>query len=243
LKLTKKKFLLIVIAWLGIITACVIYYNKTSLFGVPVSVNPIDEEIDLSLDDNEALNKQNDRIARTVKQSSPLTTWLLSLKDSMMPQSSQLNSITDTEQPKNLSTPKVIPYNSNKQALPVLFYLKNINLLIINFLQDKDYFEQFSQIEALSDNSRLPAKIKKILHDFNKYNTNYLSENNVNRIKIFPKDHGNYLVLEKFIKIEKKSVSAKESEKLRTCIIENLETFINYFYTQEFVELLQGLEQ
>lgn len=235
--------MLIVIVWLVIITTCVIYYNKTSLFRISGSVNHIDEEIDVSLDDNKALNRQNDKTARTAQQSSPLTTWLLSLKDSIIPQSSQLNSITNTEQPKDLSTPEVIPDNSNKQALPVLSYLKNINLLIINFLQDRDYIKQISQIEALSANSRLPAKIKNILHDLNKYNINYLSEDNVNRIRIFPKDPGNYLLLEKFIKIEKKSVIAKEKEKLRTCIIENLETFINYFYTQEFIELLQGLER
>ncbi|WP_341789466.1 hypothetical protein [Rickettsia endosymbiont of Polydrusus tereticollis] len=108
-------------------------------------------------------------------------------------------------------------------------YLLNVNLLIFNFLQDQNYTKQLQAIEIIS----LPPEIKNILADLNSYNNNYLLNKIANSEKIFPT---NYLWLEKFIKIEKKSSAEKEKEQLHIAILAKLEFFINFFYSDNFKE-------
>ncbi len=112
-------------------------------------------------------------------------------------------------------------------------YLLNVNLLVANFLQDKDYTSQINQIETII----LPKEIKNILFDLANYYNNYLANNDQNMIKIFP---ANNCWIDKFIKIEKKSPNSKDREIMRSKIIMNLESFVNFFYSeklqQEFVE-------
>ncbi|WP_341754186.1 hypothetical protein [Candidatus Tisiphia endosymbiont of Dioctria rufipes] len=105
-------------------------------------------------------------------------------------------------------------------------YLLSVNLLVMNFLQDKDYTQQIRQIETVE----LPTKIKNILLDLHNYNENYLLNNSLGLVKIFPK--ANYWI-EKFIKIERKSSFTKDKEKLKLRIIGNLDFFINFFYSEE----------
>ncbi|WP_342269565.1 hypothetical protein [Rickettsia endosymbiont of Orchestes rusci] len=107
-------------------------------------------------------------------------------------------------------------------------YLLNVNLLIFNFLQDQNYTKQLQAIEIIS----LPPEIKNILADLNRYNNNYLLGKIASTEKIFPV---NYRWLEKFIKIEKKSSAEKEKEQLHAAILEKLEFFINFFYSEKFV--------
>lgn len=105
-------------------------------------------------------------------------------------------------------------------------YLLSINLLVMNFLQDKDYTRQLYQIET----TELPAKIKNILIDLHNYNKNYLFDNNLGLVQIFPKAD---CWIKQFIKIEKKSSNLKDKEKLKLKIIRNLDYFINFFYSEE----------
>ncbi|WP_341757839.1 hypothetical protein [Candidatus Tisiphia endosymbiont of Ditula angustiorana] len=105
-------------------------------------------------------------------------------------------------------------------------YLLSVNLLVMNFLQDKDYTQQIRQIETVE----LPTKIKNILLDLHNYNENYLLNNSLGLVKIFPKAN---CWIEKFIKIERKSSFTKDKEKLKLRIIGNLDFFINFFYSEE----------
>ncbi|MCC8483175.1 MAG: hypothetical protein LN561_01170 [Rickettsia endosymbiont of Labidopullus appendiculatus] len=105
-------------------------------------------------------------------------------------------------------------------------YLLSVNLLVKNFLQDEDYTEQLYQIETME----LPAKIKNILIDMHYYNKNYLIDNNLGLVRIFPKTD---CWIKQFIKIEEKSSSLKDKEKLKLKIIGNLDYFINFFYSEE----------
>ncbi|WP_341762054.1 hypothetical protein [Candidatus Tisiphia endosymbiont of Thecophora atra] len=122
---------------------------------------------------------------------------------------------------------------SSKPPPNYTIYLLSVNLLVMNFLQDKDYTQQIRQIETV----KLPTKIKNILLDLHNYNENYLLNNSLGLIKIFPKAN---CWIEKFIKIERKSSFTKDKEKLKLRIIGNLDFFINFFYSeelqQEFVE-------
>lgn len=128
----------------------------------------------------------------------------------------QENSSASSHQPEQSKAPSNVYSN----------YLLSINLLVKNFLQDKDYTEQLYQIETME----LPAKIKNILIDMHYYNKNYLLDNNLGLVRIFPK---NDCWIKQFIKIEKKSSSLKDKEKLKLKIIGNLDYFINFFYSEE----------
>ncbi|WP_341750601.1 hypothetical protein [Candidatus Tisiphia endosymbiont of Sialis lutaria] len=128
----------------------------------------------------------------------------------------QENSSASSHQPEQSKAPSNVYSN----------YLLSINLLVKNFLQDKDYTEQLYQIETME----LPAKIKNILIDMHYYNKNYLLDNNLGLVRIFPKTD---CWIKQFIKIEKKSSSLKDKEKLKLKIIGNLDYFINFFYSEE----------
>ncbi|MCC8399226.1 MAG: hypothetical protein LN563_01400 [Rickettsia endosymbiont of Platyusa sonomae] len=128
----------------------------------------------------------------------------------------QENSSASSHQPEQSKAPSNVYSN----------YLLSINLLVKNFLQDKDYTERLYQIETME----LPAKIKNILIDMHYYNKNYLLDNNLGLVRIFPKTD---CWIKQFIKIEKKSSSFKDKEKLKLKIIGNLDYFINFFYSEE----------
>lgn len=115
---------------------------------------------------------------------------------------------------------------SSKPPPNYTIYLLSVNLLVINFLQDKDYTQQIRQIETVE----LPTKIKNILLDLHNYNENYSLNNSLGLVKIFPKAN---CWIEKFIKIERKSSFTKDKEKLKLRIIGNLDFFINFFYSEE----------
>lgn len=115
---------------------------------------------------------------------------------------------------------------SSKPPPNYSIYLLSVNLLVMNFLQDKDYTQQIRQIETVE----LPTKIKNILLDLHNYNENYLLNNSLGLVKIFPKAN---CWIEKFIKIERKSSFTKDKEKLKLQIIGNLDFFINFFYSEE----------
>jgi len=112
-------------------------------------------------------------------------------------------------------------------------YLLNITLLTTNFLQDKYYTTEISQLK----NIELPQEIQDILIDLHNYNENYLLNNDSTTITTIPI---NCRWIEKFIKIEKKSPFIKDKAKLRLKIINNLDLFINFFYSeklqQQFIE-------
>ncbi|WP_192866920.1 hypothetical protein [Rickettsia endosymbiont of Culicoides newsteadi] len=126
------------------------------------------------------------------------------------------SSVSTPHQPEQSKAPSNVYSN----------YLLSINLLVKNFLQDKDYTEQLYQIETME----LPAKIKNILIDMHYYNKNYLLDNNLGLVRVFPKTD---CWIKQFIKIEEKSSSLKDKEKLKLKIIGNLDYFINFFYSEE----------
>ncbi|MCC8417436.1 MAG: hypothetical protein LN588_02775 [Rickettsia endosymbiont of Bryobia graminum] len=112
-------------------------------------------------------------------------------------------------------------------------YLFNVNLLISHFLQDKNFSEQILKIQSIE----LPIEIQNTLINLQNYNDNYLTKGDEKSIKIFPK---NIPWVEKFIKIEKQAPLNQEQMNLKQKIMEQLDSFINFFYSeklqQKFVE-------
>lgn len=112
-------------------------------------------------------------------------------------------------------------------------YLLNVNLLVSNFLQDKDFSEQLLKIHRLE----LPIEIQNIIENLQNYNDHFLIDREKNVTRIFPK---NIPWVEKFIKIEKQHTSKQEQRDLKKKIIEQLDNFVNFFYSeklqQKFIE-------
>ncbi|MCC8398792.1 MAG: hypothetical protein LN569_05905 [Rickettsia endosymbiont of Labidopullus appendiculatus] len=137
------------------------------------------------------------------------------------------NAAQEDNDNSSVNTP--LPHQPEQSKAPLNVdsnYLLSVNLLVMNFLQDKDYTRQLYHIET----TELPAKIKNILIDLHNYNKNYLLDNNLGLVKIFPKTD---CWIKQFIKIEKKSSILKDKEKLKLKIIGNLDYFINFFYSEE----------
>jgi hypothetical protein len=106
--------------------------------------------------------------------------------------------------------------------------------LVINFLQDKSYLKQLNQLNM----QEFPPEIKAIIADFTEYDKNYLLvDNNTNYEKIFPVKPN---LVERVIKITKKSDKLKNKEALKTKIISNLEIFINFIYSEESQNILMN---
>jgi len=112
-------------------------------------------------------------------------------------------------------------------------YLLNVNLLIVNFFQDKIYTDELRLLKTLE----FPEKIDKILINFDNYNKNYLiNKNYCAHEKIFPK----ILLIERFIKVEQVSECFKDKEALKSQLIKDINIFIDFFHSkkiqQKFIE-------
>ncbi|WPY00346.1 hypothetical protein Trichorick_00218 [Candidatus Trichorickettsia mobilis] len=113
-------------------------------------------------------------------------------------------------------------------------HLADAQYLVINFLQDKSYLKQLNQLNM----QEFPPEIKAIIEDFTEYDKNYLFvDNNTNYEKIFPVKPN---LVERVIKITKKSDKLKNKEALKTKIISNLEIFINFIYSEESQNILMN---
>jgi hypothetical protein len=137
-------------------------------------------------------------------------------------------------QPTTVQDTKTLNLTCDKAKLQAYRrFLFDINILVLNFFQDKVYTEQINEVNKV----KLPENMKAILDSLNEYNAKFLINPNYQPQRIFPI---NSKLIEKFIRIEQESSSAKEKKNLRAHIIENLESFIGFFYSdklqQEFIE-------
>lgn len=112
-------------------------------------------------------------------------------------------------------------------------YLSNIGSLVANFLQDKAYSNQIACARIVN----FPPSINGILELLEEYNVNYLITDEKEYVKVFPKD---YKFIKKFIKIKKLTKSAKNKKKMREVIVNNLEIFQEYFYSNELQKMFTG---
>lgn len=129
----------------------------------------------------------------------------------------------------SIATPSIATFYTPQKDIEVSFndyrnYLFNINLLMLNFLQDKIYTQQIEKI-VLTD---LPQEIKNIIVDLLNYNEHYLLGSQIEQIS-----PTTFRWIEKFIKIEKKPYN-QDKKVLKQRIIENLEFFLNFFYSPQF---------
>ncbi|AFB21025.1 palindromic element RPE2 domain-containing protein [Rickettsia canadensis] len=110
-----------------------------------------------------------------------------------------------------------------------IHYLLNVNLLVYNFMQDKDYSKELRIVKS----HLLPQDIRNILNNLEAYNNNYLFSKSSSTQVIFPTHHK---WLEKFIKIEKKSSGMIIKEQDKNLILEKLNYLIDFLYSEKFMQ-------
>ncbi|MFV9952921.1 MAG: palindromic element RPE2 domain-containing protein [Rickettsia endosymbiont of Haemaphysalis japonica] len=113
-------------------------------------------------------------------------------------------------------------------SLDYINYLLNVNLLVYNFMQDKDYSKELRIVKS----RLLPQDIRNILNNLEAYN-NYLFSKSSSMEVIFPTNHK---WLEKFIKIEKKPFTMMIKEQDKALILENLNYLIDCLYSEKFMQ-------
>ena len=107
-------------------------------------------------------------------------------------------------------------------------YLLNVNLLVYNFMQDKDYSKELRIVKS----RLLPQDIRNILNNLEAYNNNYLFSKSSSTEVIFPTNHK---WLAKFIKIEKKPSAMMIKERDKALILGKLNYLIDFLYSEKFV--------
>ncbi|WP_032138722.1 palindromic element RPE2 domain-containing protein [Rickettsia tamurae] len=114
-------------------------------------------------------------------------------------------------------------------SIDYINYLLNVNLLLYNFMQDKDYSKELRLVKS----RLLPQDIRDILNNLEAYNNNYLFSKSSSTEVIFPTNHK---WLEKFIKIEKKPSAMMVKEQDKALILEKLNYLIDFLYSEKFMQ-------
>jgi RPE2 domain-containing protein len=119
-------------------------------------------------------------------------------------------------------TPKSYPVD-------YIHYLLSVNLLVYNFMQDKDYNKELRIVNSYP----LPQDIRNILANLEAYNNNYLFSKPSSTEVVFPTNHK---WLEKFIKIEKKPSAMIIKEQDKALVLEKLNYLIDFLYSEKFMQ-------
>ena len=114
-------------------------------------------------------------------------------------------------------------------SIDYINYLLNVNLLLYNFMQDKDYSKELRLVKSCL----LPQDIRNILNNLEAYNNYYLFSKSSSTEVIFPTNHK---WLEKFIKIEKKPSVMMVKEQDKALILEKLNYLIDFLYSEKFMQ-------
>ncbi|WP_341786705.1 palindromic element RPE2 domain-containing protein [Rickettsia endosymbiont of Cantharis rufa] len=119
-------------------------------------------------------------------------------------------------------TPKSYPVD-------YIHYLLSVNLLVYNFMQDKDYNKELGIVNSYP----LPQDIRNILNSLEAYNNNHLFSKPSSTEVVFPTNHK---WLEKFIKIEKKPSAMIIKEQDKALVLEKLNYLIDFLYSEKFMQ-------
>ncbi len=101
-------------------------------------------------------------------------------------------------------------------------YNKNGYFLIKNFLLEREYSKELSEVKA----SGSPEYLSSLITDLEEFNEKYLKEKISDKEKIFP-DHS---FLSKFITISKDNGTLTEKEKLKEKILENIKLLEDFIF-------------
>ncbi|AFC73173.1 palindromic element RPE2 domain-containing protein [Rickettsia montanensis] len=237
--LFKSKNIFFIAIVIFVLSSFTLYHNRSDILKLFKSENK-----DLSqIPDQAVKNKENTTMEE--KEAAPL----LSAKSLL----NYVSSLKFPEAPINLVEPKLetvvnsVSFGYKEQgakpitnrramndevggwvSLDYINYLLNVNLLVYNFMQDKDYSKELRIVKS----RLLPQDIRNILNNLEAYN-NYLFSKSSSTEVIFPTNHK---WLEKFIKIKKKPSAMMIKEQDKALILENLKYLIDFLYSEKFMQ-------
>ncbi|WP_121542683.1 palindromic element RPE2 domain-containing protein [Candidatus Rickettsia colombianensi] len=238
--LFKSKNIFFIAIVIFVLSSFILYHNRSDILKLFKSENK-----DLSqISDQAVENKENTTLEE--KEAAPL----LSTKSLL----NYVSSLKFPEAPTNLVEPKLEtvvnsasfgykeqgakPITNRKATsddvggwglIDYINYLLNVNLLLYNFMQDKDYSKELRLVKS----RLLPQDIRNILNNLEAYNNNYLCSKSSSTEVILPTNHK---WLEKFIKIEKKPSAMMVKEQDKALILEKLNCLIDFLYSEKFMQ-------
>nr|WP_218460310.1 hypothetical protein [Rickettsia sp. TH2014] len=216
--LFKSKNIFFIAIVIFVLSSFTFYHNRADILKLFKSENK-----DLSqIPDQAVENKENtveEKEAASLLSTKSLLNYVSSLKFPEAPEPDSSVKLRDN----NVEAP------IKQYSVDYINYLLNVNLLVYNFMQDKDYSKELRIVKF----RLLPRDIKNILTSLEAYNNNYLFSKSSSTEVIFPTNHK---WLEKFIKIEKKPSSMIIKEQDKTLILEKLNYLIDFLYSEKFMQ-------
>lgn len=215
--LFKSKNIFFIAIVIFVLSSFTLYHNRSDILKLFKSENK-----DLSkIPDQAVENKENTTLEE--KEAAPL----LSTKSLL----NYVSSLKFPEAPTNddISERESIDDTPKSYSVDYVNYLLNVNLLIYNFMQDKDYSKELRIVKSRP----LNQDIQNILNNLEAYNNNYFFSKSSSTEIIFPINHK---WLEKFIKIEKKPFNITTKEQDKALILEKLNYLIDFLYSEKFMQ-------
>ncbi len=232
--LFKSKNIFFIAIVIFVLSSFTFYHNRADILKLFKSENK-----DLSQIPDQAVgNKENneeEKEATPLLSTKSLLNYVSSLKFPEAPPEQKLETILASSRDKEQEAKPMINRRATSDdvggmgSIDYINYLLNVNLLIYNFMQDKDYTKELKTVYF----NWLPLDIKNILNNLEAYNNNYLFSKSSSTEVIFPTNHK---WLEKFIKIEKKPSSMIIKEQDKALILEKLNYLIDFLYSEKFMQ-------
>lgn len=232
--LFKSKNIFFIAIVIFVLSSFTFYHNRADILKLFKSENK-----DLSqIPDQAVENKENtaeEKEAAPLLSTKSLLNYVSSLKFPEAPPEQKLETISASSRDKEQEAKPMTNRRATSDdvggwgSIDYINYLLNVNLLIYNFMQDKDYSKELKTLYF----NWLPLDIKNILNNLEAYNNNYLFSKSSSTEVIFPTNHK---WLEKFIKIEKKPSATIIKEQDKALILEKLNYLIDFLYSEKFMQ-------
>ncbi len=232
--LFKSKNIFFIAIVIFVLSSFTFYHNRADILKLFKSENK-----DLSqIPDQVVENKENtveEKEAAPLLSTKSLLNYVSSLKFPEAPPAQKLETISVSSRDKEQEAKPMTNRRATSDdvggwgSIDYINYLLNVNLLIYNFMQDKDYSKELKTLYF----NWLPLDIKNILTSLEAYNNNYLFSKSSSTEVIFPTNHK---WLEKFIKIEKKPSAMIIKEQDKALILEKLNYLIDFLYSEKFMQ-------
>ncbi|AFC71132.1 hypothetical protein MC5_04075 [Rickettsia australis str. Cutlack] len=217
--LFKSKNIFFIAIVIFVLSSFTFYHNRADILKLFKSENKDLSQIpDQAVENKENTTLEEKEVAHLLSTKS-LLNYVSSLKFPEAPEPGSSVKLRD----HNVEAP-IKPY-----SVDYINYLLNVNLLVYNFMQDKDYSKELRIVKS----RLLPQDIRNILNNLEAYNNKYLFSKSSSTEVIFPTNHK---WLEKFIKIEKKPSAMMIKEQDKTLIVEKLNYLIDFLYAEKFMQ-------
>ncbi|AAY61681.1 RPE2 domain protein [Rickettsia felis str. Pedreira] len=233
--LFKSKNIFFIAIVIFVLSSFTFYHNRADILKLFKSENKDISQIPDQAVENKENTTLEEKEAAPLLSTKSLLNYVSSLKFPEALPEQKLETISASSRDKEQEAKPMINRRATSDdvggwgSIDYINYLLNVNLLIYNFMQDKDYSKELKTLYF----NWLPLDIKNILNNLEAYNNNYLFSKSSSTEVIFPTNHK---WLEKFIKIEKKPSAMIIKEQDKALILEKLNYLIDFLYSEKFMQ-------